>query len=348
MSDWQTKLLAILHADTDDLGELAKIAGTDPRTFYRGANFRDADLTKQNLLNYDLSDSQIERAEITDGVRAILDLKQELSRSHSPPAEIARLKVELAFALTDEGRRTDNAALFHESIVLGEAAMSNYTAHEAPHPRSVIMGLTSDNYEELAWRAPKKARSVLFDKAIEVQRQSVDLIRTELFQPTWAKMQLRLAKKLLNAATTAYTRSSTLMTETIGVCLEALTIYTPIEFPRERADTQHVMAQALLGLGERRKSSSGRQQLIEATVACNNALSTLDRTTSPFEWAGVMQTRAEASHTLSQRTLGKDADHHRQMALDSIDDALKIFARERELMQRTQATKLRDVILAHT
>ena len=52
---WEKQALKLLMADTEDLRELAKIAGYDYQTFYRGANFRGADLSHQDLEGVDLS-----------------------------------------------------------------------------------------------------------------------------------------------------------------------------------------------------------------------------------------------------------------------------------------------------
>lgn len=42
-------VLKILSADTDDLKELAEIAGANPKTIFIGADFRSIDITPNDL-----------------------------------------------------------------------------------------------------------------------------------------------------------------------------------------------------------------------------------------------------------------------------------------------------------
>lgn len=50
-----SRLKAIIDFPGIDLRELAEVAGADPRTFYRGANFGGADLRSTDLSDYDLT-----------------------------------------------------------------------------------------------------------------------------------------------------------------------------------------------------------------------------------------------------------------------------------------------------
>ena len=54
--------MELLSADTSDLRALAQIAGADPTTFYRTANFRRADLSDQNLDGIMLDQSTLSKA----------------------------------------------------------------------------------------------------------------------------------------------------------------------------------------------------------------------------------------------------------------------------------------------
>lgn len=60
MSDWEERVLAVLRAETSDLRELALIAGADPTTFYRDANFRNCDLRGENLAGFDLTHAKMD------------------------------------------------------------------------------------------------------------------------------------------------------------------------------------------------------------------------------------------------------------------------------------------------
>ncbi len=49
MTHWLETVIALLQADTGDLRELAKIAGANPKTFYRGVRLADLDVEGQDI-----------------------------------------------------------------------------------------------------------------------------------------------------------------------------------------------------------------------------------------------------------------------------------------------------------
>ena len=56
MTHWLSKVMLVLQANTADLRELAKIAGGDLKTFYRGVRPEDLDLVGQNLEGIEFSE----------------------------------------------------------------------------------------------------------------------------------------------------------------------------------------------------------------------------------------------------------------------------------------------------
>lgn len=60
--EYQETLVRILTEPENDLENLARVAGQDPRTFYRGANFRDADLSGEKLDNFDLVNARLQKS----------------------------------------------------------------------------------------------------------------------------------------------------------------------------------------------------------------------------------------------------------------------------------------------
>lgn len=54
MPGWQEKVVKVMLADTSDLRELARMVGHDPAIFWRDANFRQADLSDQDLSGLDI------------------------------------------------------------------------------------------------------------------------------------------------------------------------------------------------------------------------------------------------------------------------------------------------------
>ena len=71
MPHWLDKIITLLQAETFDLRELARIAGGDPRTFYRGIDPVDLDLTGQNIEGMEFSSS----AHQNEHLRAQLELE---------------------------------------------------------------------------------------------------------------------------------------------------------------------------------------------------------------------------------------------------------------------------------
>jgi hypothetical protein len=55
MAHWLDKILLLLQADTSDLRELARLAESDPRTFYRGVDRRKLDLVGQDVEGMEFS-----------------------------------------------------------------------------------------------------------------------------------------------------------------------------------------------------------------------------------------------------------------------------------------------------
>lgn len=56
MSHWLEKVIALLEAETSDLRELARLAGGNPKTFYRGVDLNNLDTTGQDLEGMEFSE----------------------------------------------------------------------------------------------------------------------------------------------------------------------------------------------------------------------------------------------------------------------------------------------------
>lgn len=61
MSHWLEKVLTLLKADTANLRELARLAGGNPKTFYKGVDINQIDIEGQNLegMEFSLSPQEI-------------------------------------------------------------------------------------------------------------------------------------------------------------------------------------------------------------------------------------------------------------------------------------------------
>ena len=80
MAHWTENVLRLLEAETDDLTELARMVGAEPKTFYRGANFRCADLSSEDLSRFDLTGALTSDAVLIDQQRWTLIDNEERAK----------------------------------------------------------------------------------------------------------------------------------------------------------------------------------------------------------------------------------------------------------------------------
>jgi formylglycine-generating enzyme required for sulfatase activity len=69
MAHWLDKVVEIMEAKTDDLRELARIAGYDPADFYRGTPMNGADLRGQDLTGMEFTDLDFSKVEYDEHTR---------------------------------------------------------------------------------------------------------------------------------------------------------------------------------------------------------------------------------------------------------------------------------------
>ncbi len=84
------RLRAIVESDSDDPRLLAQIAGGNPRSFYRGANFDDADLRGVDLTGFNLHAASFRRARV--------DRNTKVDRQFRKSAGLIRVTVSLLSA----------------------------------------------------------------------------------------------------------------------------------------------------------------------------------------------------------------------------------------------------------
>lgn len=66
MKEVMEKISELLLSNSDDLYELAKIAGVDPSILYIGVDFRQSDLSSQDISMLNLSGANFKNATLTD------------------------------------------------------------------------------------------------------------------------------------------------------------------------------------------------------------------------------------------------------------------------------------------
>lgn len=101
--DWQQTLIRIMESNSDDLFELARIAGYDPVSFYCSADFRGVRVTTSEIRALELTDNNLDGAYIVedelDAERDILAKKYmdelrmsgSFAQTHSVVAQLLRL-----------------------------------------------------------------------------------------------------------------------------------------------------------------------------------------------------------------------------------------------------------------
>lgn len=131
---WLDKLYKILESDNNSLEELATIAGADPVTFYRDANFRKSDLRDESLLELDLSEANIDDAELDSEVELILKL-QVAARNYFNSSDMENWAVtqnNLGAALQTLGERESGTARLELAVRAYENALKERTQKRAP------------------------------------------------------------------------------------------------------------------------------------------------------------------------------------------------------------------------
>lgn len=97
MSHWLDKVVELLEADTMDLRDLARLAGADPRTFYRGIDPKTLDLNGQDL----------EGIEFGDGLDYAKTMAKFLAHVHAAKRQEERLALLLLEIVEMPERRRD-------------------------------------------------------------------------------------------------------------------------------------------------------------------------------------------------------------------------------------------------
>ncbi|SEI15768.1 hypothetical protein [Tardiphaga sp. OK245] len=113
MAHWLDKVTVLLTADTNDLHELARIAGSDPRTFYIGVDPSSLELDGQNIDDIEFSTrddffvDSFDGRSISlplDGSNLIVDVKRLTSAIRNHKRQEERLAILLRLIL--QNRRT--------------------------------------------------------------------------------------------------------------------------------------------------------------------------------------------------------------------------------------------------
>jgi hypothetical protein len=80
MTHWLDMVMTLLQANTSDLRELARLAGADPKTFYKGIEIRRLDLAGQDIEGMEFSTSP--ETYVPVGTQLALDLEFGGSEGH--------------------------------------------------------------------------------------------------------------------------------------------------------------------------------------------------------------------------------------------------------------------------
>jgi hypothetical protein len=112
MSHWLEKVIILLEADTSDLRELARLAGGDPRTFYKGVDIKKLDLADQNIEGMEFSDNNF------DAQQEQAELALRAHQQEWPTDEVAKF-------IKHRKRQEERAAL-----MLNEFLRDRSRAHE--------------------------------------------------------------------------------------------------------------------------------------------------------------------------------------------------------------------------
>lgn len=104
MAHWLDDVLLLLQADTSDLRELARLAGADPKTFYRGVDRSNLDLAGQDVEGMEFSDEP-KLEEPADSEPAVLNKSLHLIRDATRGEERVAVAVRAALEHRMSGRK---------------------------------------------------------------------------------------------------------------------------------------------------------------------------------------------------------------------------------------------------
>lgn len=105
MSHWLDKVIELLEADTMELRDLARIAGADPRTFYRGIDPKTLDLNGQDVDGIDFG----------DGIDYVKTMAKYLAHVHAAKRQEERIALFLLEIVQMPERRRDVIDAFPET-----------------------------------------------------------------------------------------------------------------------------------------------------------------------------------------------------------------------------------------
>ncbi|MBI3705248.1 MAG: hypothetical protein HY244_15735 [Rhizobiales bacterium] len=141
MAHWLEKVITLLQSDTSDLRELARIAGGNPRTFYREIKLEDIDVTGQNLEGMEFS-GKLPPSAIGENQLAF-DLPSDTKEL--PPGQMAR---KIRGARRQEERAVLLLSEFLRDRSRGMQIIESYAHDTAQLTNSVLRVLTEIGQKE--------------------------------------------------------------------------------------------------------------------------------------------------------------------------------------------------------
>jgi tetratricopeptide (TPR) repeat protein len=319
MENWQDRVVALLDAETDDLVELAHIAGCPPRTFYRDANFRRADLTAQpRLVELDLSFSLLEGARVPEPVLQVSRLRRriaEVNENHEPLL-YSNLRIELADILLAESLRT------------GSAPAADEAAHHFRRSRDVRQHALGDTEITLRLATALLRQASLGDNTrLSEARSLLENALIEMDATTAPRLRDSVVRTL---AEVAVAQAMSPGHDEHGLADLTRAMLRAAYLPDDRVDKATTLsrlgAELLLQAGPIERPALSRL-VLEAGETIRAALRTLTRDAHPVQWAATMQNLASALQTQGSRTAGATGTRLLAEAADAYRAALEVRTR---------------------
>jgi hypothetical protein len=142
MSHWLDIVVKLLQSDTNNLRELARIAGADPRTFYRGIDSRKLDLDGQNIEGIEFSNSPSPEA-YARHQQLTLDLKIKEDRTALGIARSIKLTAR------QEERAARLLAEFLRDRIFADEVFEKYKSDSAGLTNNALMALRDIRSSEI-------------------------------------------------------------------------------------------------------------------------------------------------------------------------------------------------------
>ncbi len=266
------------------------------------------------------------------------------------PVDWAITMQNLGDALQTQGSRTQGAegnALLAMAVESYRSALRVTTEADHPAQWATTMQNLGNALQTQGTRTQGAEGGALLAEAVDSYRSALR-VTTEADHPAqWATTMQNLGNALQTQGTrTQGAEGGALLAEAVDSYRAALRVRTEVDHPVDWAMTLQNLAIALQTQGSRTQGAEGNALLAEAVDSYRSALRVTTEADHPVDWAMTQENLAAAELARAGHDTTPDPRPHLDAALTHVDNALRIYDPIHMSYRHTQASALRDDILA--